>query len=155
MTLDSRPDPEEPDAQGPILDKLGGLFSFIAAVPGFIPLIRKAFELRNFTLEKEGFFLWLGSLSDLFTEGAALTETDVDDDIAAVFALIVENRAVYDMVYDLVTMFTEQDEPALCEAALDGVAVRISDEPAVGVSPTIIVLALQLLLIIVKYLRGE
>ena len=147
---------DEPTTQGPILDKLGGLFSFIRAVPGFIPLLRKAFALRDFTLEKEGFFLWLGSLSDLFTEGAALTETDVDDDIAAVFALIVENRDIYDVVYDLVTMFSEEkDEPQLCAGALDGVAIRLSDEPNVTVSPTIIALALQLLLIIVKYLRGE
>ena len=141
----------EPNAQGPIIDKIRGLFGLIAAVPGFIGLIRQALELRDFTLEKEGFFVWLGKLAALFTEGAKMTETTVDDDIAAFFAEIIANRELFDGLYFIVELFIGgADDEAV---ARDTYAFAVRVEPETGASAWIIITVVEFILMIVRELR--
>ena len=140
---------DEPTTQGPILD-------FFKDKLDLIHLLRDLWALGDIPDDADGWYVYLNRVvgeGGMFERIAALTDwTELDDQAAAACVVLIENRKLFDGVYSIIEMFIGGESDLTAD--INATACVMSKEPNCGVSPTIIVLAIQLILALVKLLRG-
>lgn len=133
-----------------------GPYRMFGSIQQILAIIAKLLALPGFKTDKVGLRLFLLGSGDVAVELADLTpNTEVDDQIADAFLVLINNDTAYDIIYALAQLVLNDDDNEVeVEEAAVAACDSIRDSKMVSMSPLLIMAVIRMILMVLRLRKG-